>query len=260
MIGTGTDEEAPSPEDSGEVPGTGLIEADPTSLDFDTIPALTETTETIELTNTGDAEITITELTSTHASIFSTDTDPPVPITMTAGGSVDLDVTFSPPSEGDHEAIIDVKTDTIGTDIQIPVSGTADEPDCEVCAPRLEVMTSSGTSDSLELLPAFFVGCTANGTLTLSNTGDMDLEITGVNVMNNWIDLFWEGNFSASWTGPLSIGPGSSTVVAIDYVTDAPASEASDLATDQNVVHILSNDPSRPDWVIGLSANVIFCG
>ena len=48
--------------------------------------------------------------------------------------------------------------------------------------------------------------------------------------------------------------------MAIDYVTDGPNTEVSDIATDQNVVHILSNDPAQPDWVVALSATVLFCG
>jgi hypothetical protein len=267
LLGRGTDEEADTDADADadadaddDEPGMGALEASPGSLIFEAIPALTSSTDTIELTNTGDGDITITDITSTHASIFSAQTDPLIPITLTAGAAVDLDVTFSPSSETDYDAIIDVQTDALGADLQIPVSGIGEAPDCEVCAPRLEVMSSSGTSTGLDMVPLFGFGCTANGALTLSNTGDMALEVSGVNVINNWFDLLGSGNFSASWGGPLTVDPGESTVVAIDYVTDGPATEIADLATDQNIAHILSNDPSRLDWTIELSATALFCG
>jgi hypothetical protein len=258
LLGWGTDEDVPSSTDTGDEAGTGLLEADPSSLIFEAIPALTSSTDTIELTNTGDGDITITDITSTHASIFSAQTDPLVPITLTAGASVDLDVTFSPSSETNYEALIDVQTDVLGADIQIPVSGIGEAPDCEVCAPRLEVMSSSGTSTALDMVPLFGLGCTANGALTLNNTGDMDLNITAVNVSNDWI--FTWGTFSATWAGPLTISPGGNAIVAIDYVTTEPALESADLATDQNIAHILSNDPSRLDWTIELSATALSCG
>lgn len=258
LLGRGTDDAIPSPTDTGDEPGVGLIEADPGSLTFDTIPAMTSSMETIELTNTGDSEITITEISSTHASVFSTETDPLPPITLTAGGTVDLDVTFSPSAEAEYEAIVDVKTDALGGDIQIPLSGNADAPDCDVCAPRLEVMSSSGTSTALDMAPLFLIGCTANGSLTLQNTGDMDLNITAVNVSNDW--LFTWGTFTATWTGPLTISPGGVEIVGIDFISTEIALETADLATDQNIVHILSNDPSRPDYTVELSAQTLLCG
>jgi len=258
LLGLGTDEEVPTPSDTGSETGSGAISANPASIDFGAIPAMSSTRETIEITNTGEADITITEVTSTYASVFSTDSDPIPPVTITAGSVLAIDVTFTPPSEAEYEAVIDVRTDTAGEDLQIEVSGKGNPPDCDVCAPRLEVMSSSGTSTSLDIAPAFGFGCTANGTITLENTGDMDLDVTAVNVNNDWLGLF--GTFSATWTGPLVLAPGGVSVVAIDYIATTFAIESSDLATDQNVVHILSNDPTRPDWVIELSASVPFCG
>ena len=102
-------------------------------------------------------------------------------------------------------------------------------------------------------------GCTANGTIQMRNTGDQTLEVTAVNVMNNWFDLLSTGTFSASWGGPEVLEPGDQSTIAIDYVTDAFTIEEPDVATNQNVVHILSNDPLRPDVVIELSAEVQFC-
>jgi hypothetical protein len=265
LLGRGIDEDADTDTDTDadadaddDEPEMGALEASPDSLTFEAIPALTSSTDTIELTNTGDGDITITDITSTHASVFFVQTDPLVPITLTAGGSVDLDVTFSPSVETEYEAIIDIETDTLGADIQIPVSGIGEAPDCEVCAPRLEVMSSSGTSTGLDMAPLFGFGCTANGALTLNNTGDMDLNITAVNITNDW--FFTSGTFSATWTGPLTISPGGNAIVAIDFVTTEPTFETADLALDWNIVHILSNDPSRPDWTIELSATAAFCG
>ena len=86
----------------------------------------------------------------------------------------------------------------------------------------------------------------------------MDLDITAVNVTNDWLGLF--GSFTSTWAGPVTLVPGGVSVVAIDYVATSPAVEEADLATDQNVVHILSTDPTRPDWVVELSASVLICG
>ena len=256
LFGRGTDEDVPTPSDTGSPPSEASLRVRPEALDFGSIPAMSETTDTVTLYNDGDMDLTITEILSTSASIFSPTTDIVPPITLTGGSSLDFEVTFSPPAERDYVAIIDVETD--GSDLQIPVTGTGGPPDCEVCAPRLTVMSSSGTDSSLDLVPAFVLGCTANGTLTMENTGDQDLVISAVNVRNDLFGLL--GTFSATWAGPVTLPPGGVSIAAIDYVTTSFAVEVADLATDQNVVHILSNDPSRPDWVIELSATVLACG
>ncbi len=256
LFGRGTEEEIPPEETDAE---TGRVEANPSSVAFGSIPAMSSLIETIEVVNTGEVDITIHDFVSTLAPIFTVESQSAPPITIAPGESLDVDITFSPESEADHNAKIDIETDGDPEILEVLVTGSGTPPACEICAPQVEVMTSSGTSTGLFMEPAFGFGCTANGTIQLRNTGDQDLEVTAVNVMNNWFDLFSTGTFSASWGGPEVIEPGGQSTIAIDYVTDASTVEESDVATNQNVVHILSNDPLRPDVVVELSAEVLFC-
>jgi len=245
-------------DDSGEPTPAGALAVYPESLDFGPF-AIGETTwRTIQLTNTGEGPVLITQVASSNSFIFQLEPDFMIPASLSAGQVQTVQVGFSPVEITEYEAMIDIDADIADGGIMVPLSGIGDESGCIVCAPVLSVYTSSGSADTLTLSPPSGMGCTANGGITLTNTGDLPLSLTDVYLNNDEISAC--GEFSRSWIGELSLAPGESTTVGVDYVAESPCMESSYPESDQNVLHVLSSDPDRPDYTVRLEGDALYCG
>ena len=67
-------------------------------VDFGEVPILGTYTETVTVTNTGNADLTITALTFSDVNVFSSTTSQP--LTIVPGGSEQLDITYKPVERG----------------------------------------------------------------------------------------------------------------------------------------------------------------
>ena len=245
-----------SSDDTGDWTENASLSASPSSIDFGTVPVLNSSSQPLSVTNTGTTDVLITELNITN-SAFSVESSFSIPALLVPGATTSIPLTFSPESEGLYEAILDINTDPEGASVYVDLDGLGSAAECSICAPVLSVSTSSGSSTGLDLTPPFLYGCTANGSVTLSNAGDQTLEITGVSIQNDSISTC--GTFSRSWAGATTLEPGLTTTVAVDYITDTGCLEIPYPSWDQNVMHIYSNDPSQPDKVVELSASLLLC-
>jgi hypothetical protein len=90
-------------------------------------------------------------------------------------------------------------------------------------------------------------------TVSVTNMGDQLLTVSSVKVLND--TLFLEGTFKITGLNtPMKLEPyeiGSFNVV---YKATGQGYELAIPELDMNVIHILSDDPYDPDYVIGLSA------
>jgi len=245
-------------DDTGEAPLTGALTAFPESLDFGSYSIGETTWRTLQLTNTGDGPVLITQLTSSNAFVFQVEPDFTIPASLSAGQIQTVQVGFSPLEIIEYTALLDIDADIADGGILVPMSGIGNESGCTICAPVLSVYTSSGSADTLSLSPPSGMGCTANGGITITNTGDLPLSLTDVYLNNDEISTC--GEFSRSWLGELSLAPGESTTVGIDYVADGPCMESSYPESDQNVLHLLSSDPDKPDYTVRLEGDALYCG
>ena len=92
----------------------------------------------------------------------------------------------------------------------------------------------------------------------VSNSGDMPLIVSEVSLNNDSISTC--GEFVHSWAGEATLAPGESTTIGVDYIATSACMESSYPGTDQNMLHILSNDTDTPDKVISLDATALYCG
>ena len=122
---------------------------------------------------------------------------------------------------------------------------------CDVCSGIISVDTG-GDPYTLDSFVSIF-GIPATETVVISNIGDMDLSVSDVYVNNDTVSTC--GDFSiAGWRGATVLAAGDTARFEVSYRATSVCVEVPLTAFDENVIHILSDDPSQPDYVIELSA------
>ncbi|MGB0638894.1 MAG: choice-of-anchor D domain-containing protein [Myxococcota bacterium] len=257
LVGTGSDASTSPTDDSGSPPtGAGILSTTPSSLVFGSVAVSDTSWRTMELSNVGTEEVLITSIITSNLA-FDVEPDFSIPKSISPGGTETMQVSFLPTEMREYNAVLDIDANTADGGLLVTLSGQGAESSCEICAPVLNVSSSSGGSSTLDLLPPWTFGCTANGSLTLSNAGDMPLDISNVTLSNDLLSTC--GTFSHSWGGPVTLAPAESTIVAVDYVATDTCIELSSPDFDQNMIHILSNDTSVSDYAVELTATTLFC-
>lgn len=105
-----------------------VIFVDPPSLNFASVAAGASKQLAVTVSNTGDSDLTVTNITITgaNAGAFGETDDCSAPII--AGGSCEIDVTFSPPDTGNFAASLNIFNDSTDNQVNVPLSGSAFDP------------------------------------------------------------------------------------------------------------------------------------
>ncbi len=109
-----------------EKPGDDEVAAVPTRLNYGLGLVNEGLTKSVEITNTDDASITLqtTSFSGTDAAIFTESFDDVNGVVLAAGASTSFNVTFTPTSTGDKEAILELTHTGANTPLLIPLAGT----------------------------------------------------------------------------------------------------------------------------------------
>ncbi len=140
------------------------------SVDFGNTQAGLTKTETVTITNEGDLDLGINSVSVSGADAIDFTVNNSC-TTLAGGESCTVDVTFAPSTDGARSAQLDIaSTDEDEANVAVALSGTGElEP-----TPEIDV-TSDGTDFS-----AVNIGETANGTITVTNTGNGPLSVNNV--------------------------------------------------------------------------------
>jgi len=208
--------------------GTGVLTpptavVSPTALAFGTVRVGTSSTQTLTVQNTGGQTLQLTNIASNNSHFVSTSTTLSVP----AGGSLPLNVTFSPDAETTFNGILTANTnDPARPTINFALSGTGGLPHIQV----------SSTSINFGNVA---VCLSATKTLTVNNTGALPLVVSAINLP----------------VGPFTRTPVSLTVPASGsanvQVTFTPVTTGSATAT----MTLVSDDPASPNLSVNLAGN-----
>ncbi|GEM_PF-1211395 len=249
---TGTSIVVDTDTDTGGTTGTGSgeIVATPASIDFgetdigngsDPVP--------VELTNDTNTNIAITNFEFSDT-IWSWNNDFNLPWIMEPGETVTASFIYMPTLEQVDHGTATVVTDEASITGTVNLTGTGADL-CDICAPQIYVSAGYAIADFISLL-----GFADQRNVMIQNTGDEPLEITDIYVNNDALG----GSFTITgWNkaaSPITIDPYQSYSFDVSYLVAAGAGIALDfpnVGTDQNVLHILSNDPNSPDWTVELS-------
>jgi hypothetical protein len=111
--------------------GTGIsttlqLSASPTSLSFGSLTTGTSATQSVTLSNSGNSNVSISQITESGAG-FST-TGIALPLTLAAGQSTSFSVAFAPTATGSLAGSITVVSNAANSPLAIALSGTATAP------------------------------------------------------------------------------------------------------------------------------------
>ena len=215
-----TDNASGSPQ-AVSLSGTGTAPVDPlspTSLAFGSQSVgTTSAAQTVTLSNTGNAALSITglALTGTNASDFAqTNT---CGSSVAAGSSCTISVTFKPSASGSRTASVSITDNASGSPQTVTLSGTG----------TAALASLSATSLAFGNEP-IDVTSTAQ-TVTLSNTGNAALSITGLALTGTNASDFAQTNTCGS-----SVAAGANCTIAVMFTPSVTGTEAASLSIADN--------------------------
>ena len=182
----------------------GTLAVNPWIIDFGDISAGTSTTQNVTHTNTGNADVTITESTLTGGPGFSA-SQLSLPLLLAAGQSISFNVTFSPSAAGALTGSVSFLSDAVNSPTTLSLSGAG------IAAP---------TPGQLNLNPSgvdfgdVTVGNSGSTGVTLSNSGGTAISVSSANVSGVGFSL-------NGLTFPVTIAPGGTTTANVTFSPSA---------------------------------------
>jgi Abnormal spindle-like microcephaly-assoc'd, ASPM-SPD-2-Hydin/Protein of unknown function (DUF1573) len=215
---------------SGLVNGTkSAIEAafqlGSSSLNFGKVTVGKQSTQTVSVSNTGNTSISITQATFSNSQFSLSGTA--LPMSLGTGQSANMTVAFAPTTSGSANGTMTVQGSDGSSPATVSLSATAASS-----GPEISLSTTSVEFGSVS------VGSTGNGSVTISNLGSADLNISLIAVTGA---TFGETGIAT----PKTISAGSSATMSLSFHPTASGD------TTGNVT-ITSNDPVNPTTVISL--------
>lgn len=196
---------------------TYLLSPSVSSLAFGNQLVGTGASQTFGLSNTGTSSVTISQVASTGAGFsvsgFSS------AVTLAAGQSLSLGVSFAPAAAGSVTGSISVVSTATNSPATISLSGTGVQP-------AISVVPSSVSFGSV------ITGVTNTQTITVQNPGSATLSVTQASLSGTGYSL-------SGLTTPLSIAPGSSASFNAGFDPASAGSFSGSLV-------LTSNAPSSP--------------
>ncbi len=148
-------------------PATPALSLSTTSFNFNTVVVGKSATQTLHITNSGTAPLTINSI-SLKSQQFSL-SGPAVPRTILPAQSVAYSVAFAPTASGNFSAALHIASNASSTAAAVSLAGVAEQ-----AFASLQVTPSSINFGNLKLQS------TGTQNVTLKNTGDISLTISGV--------------------------------------------------------------------------------
>jgi hypothetical protein len=191
-----------------------------TSLSFGSQALNASSTQSVTLTNTGNATVSISQV-NVIGSGFTLNGSAPI-VTLSAGQAASFSVTFTPTVAGNATGIASVISTAANSPLSISLSGMGTQPQISI----VPASVSFGTVT---------VGQTNSQTVTLTNPGTANLNITQSAGPGTGFGL----------TGlalPLTLAPGNSTTFTVSFTPTSGTSVSSSLT-------LISNAPSSPTTI-----------
>lgn len=251
VSGTGLGDGDSGGEDTDPAPGPDIA-VDPASYDFGEVDTSDTLSATFTIRNQGDDDLLVEDALATGGAFSVTGGTLATPQVISPGGSKTVEVTFSPSTTGRISGGLTlVSTDGDSPQLEVPLVGEGVDL-CDVCAPIIDVATGADPNKIDDFFS--FLGSPDSRTITIQNVGDLDLTVTNVEVNNDIVATC--GAFSVSgFRGSVTLAPWDTTTFQIAYTASGTCLDLPSVDFDSNVAHILSNDPSTPDWLIELQGS-----
>jgi len=198
---------------------SSTLGATPSTVNFGNVVVGSTTPQTIQLTNVGTAQIAISSITPSAASVVVSGIT--APVTLAPGTSATFAATYKPTAAATLSGQITVTSNAVGSPTTINLSGAA--------AAATVQLTPSSTSLSFGSVT---VGTTNKGQLAVTNTGNENISISSVTVTGTGFTL---GSSAAG----VVLTPAQSVSVTVDFDPAGPGSPTGTLTLASNA----SNSP-----------------
>ena len=196
------------------------LTVNPSSVGFGNAAVGSSSSQTISLTNPGNASVTITQLNATGPGFGVSGAS--LPLTITAGSSSSISATFAPTATGSKTGAISIVSNAPGSPAAISLSGTG-------------VQGQLGASPSVLTFGSVATGSSGSQTVTLTNGGSASVTISQATASG--------AGFSISGLAtPITLTSGQNTSFTAQF---APTTGGSVNGT----ITIISNAPSSPTTV-----------
>jgi len=210
-----------------------LIAEDDRTHDFGDVLVDVTREWSFEITNNGYQDLVISNVVSSEDQ-FDTDFPGGDGWTITRGQSQTVTVTYSPDNAQLHEGVITITSNDQGqegSEITIDVVGTG----------TLEAIPSISVDPESVAFGTVIIGEQGTATVTVTNVGDADLNVSGVSIVNDA-----SGVFGFTWDGAAVLATNNSLEIDLTFDPDAEANFTGDL-------RIVSNDPEDGVLLVSLS-------
>jgi hypothetical protein len=214
------------------VNGSGVqaaLTVTPGSVSFGNVTVGTANTQTIQLSNTGTAVLTVTQL-SVTGSGFSHGTVN-LPLSLNAGTSTTFNVQFLPQSAGTVAGTLSIVSNAPNSPTAVGLSGTG----------VASTLTLSLSSSSLSF-GNVNTGSSASQTVTITDTGNANVTISQINISGFGFSLSGAGT-------PVTLSPSQGMTITVQFSPSAPGSVSGN-------VSIVSNASGSPAKVTLSGAGV----
>ena len=208
---------------------SSTLTATPASVNFGSVIAGSDTTQTIRLSNAGTSQVTISSVTLSGTGISVQGINPP--LTLAAGASSTFSAAYKPTAAGSLTGKITAVSNAVGSPTVIALSATA--------AAASVALTPSATTLSFGNVT---VGSAGTKQVTVKSTGNVDAKISSVAITGTGFTL-------SGTNSSLTLDPNQSETYTVSF---NPKNAGSPTGT----LTITSNAPNSP-LKIGLSGAAV---
>ena len=212
------------------------------TLDFGNILRGNNGTETLTISNNGSDTLIVSDI-NIESPFVITGGFSGSALQLSPGSTTNLTIAVTPDTRGAFDGQLTITSndpDSPNTTVDLIAQGVAGQ---------LRIAENAQTANDNNIdLGTIYVGETAQQTITLSNIGDADLDLTGLTVSEGFLIANDTNGQAAYSTGPLA--PGESINVIVSFVPD----DAQEIT---GSVTVSTNDYTAPVSTVDLHATAI---
>lgn len=179
-------------------PGTPSVSVSPSSLNFPSVTVGTSSSQNITVTNTGSADLVVSDVTLAGAGFSLTPLN--FPLTITAGASRIVIVSFAPQSAGTINGTATIRSNASATPTVLAVQGTGVSPS----VPTLNLSPPTISFSNV------VVGSNSTQNLTLTNPSSVNVTVSAFTVTG-------DAAFSSNVQTPFTVAAGTSSRIPVSF-------------------------------------------
>jgi len=200
---------------TGVTASTPAISVTPTVVSFGNLTVKTSASQTVKLSNTGSADLAISQATLAGTGFSMSGLTEPM--TVAAGASTSFTVSFQPTVTGAASGSISIVSNASPSPLVVSLTGTG----VAATAPAISVTPSSVAFGNLT------VKTSASQTLKISNTGTADLSISQASVSGTGFGM-------SGLTAPVTVAAGASMNFTVSFQPAAAGTVSGSISISSN--------------------------